>query len=89
MKITETPFWKWWVVYGKHVEALIIISLFTTIIFVYQTNNKLSEKISENCGYGEDDYYCFCEHSEAMAMKNKFESQGMEGLKLPNVSLDG
>ena len=50
------------------------------------------QEINENCGWGEDDYYCFCEKSEAMEIKNKIES-GQTGevnlFGLGNASLGG
>jgi len=73
MSFKETAFWKWWSVYGKHLEALLIISLFITLIFVYKENSALQKEVSINCGWGEEDYQCYCEKSKALEIKNKLE----------------
>lgn len=84
MGFKESSFWKWWKEYGKHFEALAIIILLISVWFVYSQNNKLSVEIKQNCGWGDEDYFCFCEKSEAMELKNKASSPG----GFLNVTLD-
>jgi len=40
---------------------------------LYQGNN-LRTKISQNCGWETEDYRCFCEKSEALAVKAKMDN---------------
>lgn len=71
MTFKETDFWQWWREYGKHIEALLIIVLLVVVWFSYTNNSKLQEKISHTCGWAEDDYECFCQKSDVIALKNK------------------
>ena len=52
----------------------------------------LKEKINENCGWGEENYKCYCEKSEAMAIKNKIDNLQnnlIENWSVPdNVTMD-
>jgi len=80
----ESSFWLWWKKYGMHIEALLIIALFLILIFLYMTNNKLQKEISLNCGWGEEDYECYCEKSVARGIKNKLENK-LYNLKIPNL----
>lgn len=88
MRFEDSNLWKWWKKYGMHIQAFIIIFLFLLIIFAYQKSNRLQEEISINCGWGGEDYECYCEKGKALEIKNKMNNPnyGMEGL---NVSLDG
>ena len=82
MGFKESPLWIWWKEYGKHIEALFIILLLSAVWFAYSENNKLSVDIKNNCGWGEEDYYCYCERSKAMEIKNIIESGVNNNLKL-------
>ena len=71
------------------VGILIMLIILGVLLFREQ---QLKKEINENCGWGEEDYYCFCEKSEAMEVRNKMESSGrpslnIGGLNLENVSL--
>ena len=59
---------------------LIMLIVLVTLLFREQL---IKKEISENCGWGEDDYYCYCEKGKSMEIKNKME---MEGLSSLNVS---
>ncbi len=73
MAFKDGKVWAFWKEYGKHIEALgILIALVLVLTAVYNDRN-LKKEISENCGWGEEDYYCYCEKSESMAIKNKME----------------
>jgi hypothetical protein len=65
---------RFWAEYGKHIEAVIVILLLITVWYSYNKNNKLQKEIKENCGWGEEDYYCYCEKSEASRIKNLLEN---------------
>ena len=56
------------------VEGLMIIGLLIVLWFMYFHDLQLKEEISLQCGWGEDDYYCYCEKSEAMKIKNLVEN---------------
>ena len=58
-------------------------------------DKELKQEISQNCGWGEEDYYCYCEKSKAMEIKNKMDigEVSLDNLTLlptenVNVSLD-
>ena len=73
--MTKGEFKKFWNKYGQHFYALSIIVLLTLIWISYSHNNQLQKEISENCGWGKEDYHCDCEKGEAIAIKNKLENQ--------------
>jgi len=72
-----------------HIEAVIvIICLFGLWFFMYQ-DHKIKERIELNCGWGEDNYYCYCEKSEAMEIKNKIENKGLDKLNVSGIYFEG
>ena len=81
----ESPFTIWFDKNGKHVVAFVVIVLLTASIIGLAKYSKIQEEINENCGWGEDDYYCFCEKSDAMKLKNEFrDKQGEVYLNFTN-----
>lgn len=68
----------------------IFIFLMVIGILLYQ-EHKITSGIEENCGWGEDDYYCVCEKNMAQemryAMENKENISFTMGFNLSNVSL--
>ena len=61
----------------KRIEPFIALGvLILLLILAYQlhTGNNLREEISQTCGWGEEDYRCFCEKSEAIAIMNKMNN---------------
>lgn len=74
MDFKDTPFWKWWREYGKHLEAVAIIILLITVWYAYSDNSKLQKEISLSCGWGEENYQCFCQKDEALAIKDKIDN---------------
>lgn len=69
----DSGLWKWWKNYGEHFTApLILIAL---IILGYQlyVDDQLKENISENCGWGKDDYQCYCVRSQYENLKAQYE----------------
>lgn len=75
MEFKETAFWKWWIVYGKHIEALAIVGLLILCWFTYYKNNKLQEKIEDKCGWEGEDYYCVCEKGAVLDLEEKLKNQ--------------
>ena len=55
---------------------------------MYQ-DHKIKERIELNCGWGEDNYYCYCEKSEAMEIKNKIENKGLDKLNVSGIYFEG
>jgi len=53
--------------------SIILFIIFSVTMIVKDHNLKL--EINENCGWGEDDYKCYCEKSEAIGIKNKLEGE--------------
>ena len=95
MSFADTKFHKTFKKYEKFIMAVegLCIMLMLIGLWVYFYNDyNIKREINENCGWGEDDYYCFCEKSEAMEIKNKIES-GQTGevnlFGLGNASLGG
>lgn len=68
------------------IEGILIILLLVSVWIAFFNSEKLQDEISENCGWGEEDYVCFCEKSESIALQNKFNGLN---LGLNNVSLAG
>jgi len=70
----QDEFMKWWNKYGNFVAgiSIIIFVVFAWTMVIKDHNLKL--EINENCGWGEEDYRCYCEKSESMAIYNRLES---------------
>jgi len=61
-----------------------VVILLVALITIGVQDHNLKEEISENCGWGEEDYECYCQKSEAIALKNELDFD-MEDI---NVSVD-
>jgi len=86
MTFYETGFWIWWRKYGDHLTApLILIALIILGSMLFK-EQELKRNISQNCGWGEHDYYCYCEKSESMEIKNKIENH--YGGEMPNIIIN-
>lgn len=59
--------------------ALGVLILLLILAFQLYQGNNLRTEISQTCGWGEEDFKCFCEKSEALAIKAKMDN---------NVSFD-
>lgn len=62
--------------FRKRIEPFIALGVLILLIILYvqvSQGNELRTEISQNCGWGEDDFKCFCEKSEAMVIKNKMD----------------
>lgn len=90
MGFQETNFWKWWKVYGIHIEALLILIAFLGIIYVYVDNSQLQEEIKTTCGWElDEDMYCSCKKDLAQAWKQEAEAQMNPFLNIPNFTKNG
>lgn len=50
-------------------------------------DNILKEEIAENCGWGEEDYYCWCEYSDVkmfdkLHIENNYSVEEIQNVKL-------
>lgn len=63
----------------------ILIMLITVAVLLYQ-DNQLKKEISKNCGWGEEDYLCYCEYSDINAIQNKLN---VGDINFTDVKLDG
>ena len=72
--------------WGVLLQGLVIIVLLLSVWFAYDKNNDLKEKINGNCGWGEEDFYCYCEKGEAVRLKNLAENQELEPIIFQNIS---
>lgn len=76
MAIEDKAYYKFYLKHQKFIHAvegiLVILMLVVLNTLAYQ-NSKLNKEISANCGWGEDDYECYCQKSEAIALKNQIE----------------
>ena len=62
----------------------ILIMLIVVGVLLYQ-DNQLKKEISKNCGWGEEDYLCYCEHSDIASIQNKLNGGG---INFSDVKLD-
>ena len=67
------------------IGIFIMLIVIGTLLFREQN---LKQEISENCGWGKDDYFCYCEKSAAMELKNKAEMTGLTPLDLSGLEVD-
>ena len=79
-------FWEWWGKYGNFIVGVSIL-LFVVVgwTMMYQ-DRQIKNTIQETCGWGEEDYYCFCEKSEAMRVKNIIEGEEFD-FNLTNLTV--
>jgi hypothetical protein len=64
-----TPFFKKYI--EPYMVIAVVILLLTLAVLLYQ-DNQLKKEISQNCGWGEDDYRCYCEHSYINELYNEY-----------------
>lgn len=65
------------VFFRKRIEPFIALGVLIIMIILcvqLYNGNELRTEISQNCGWEYEDYRCFCEKSEALAIKNKMEN---------------
>lgn len=75
----------------KKIEPFIAIGIFIMLIVIgtlLYREQTLKKEISKNCGWGEDDYYCYCERGDAMEVKNKMEMSGLSSLNVSGWGVD-
>lgn len=63
--------------FRKRIEPFIALGVLILLIILsiqLYNGNELRTEISQNCGWGEEDYRCFCEKSAAMAIKAKIDN---------------
>lgn len=70
----DSEFLKFWYKYGNHIMAPLILIMLISIWWVYFDSVQVQKEISINCGWGEDDYKCYCEKGKAMEIKNKINN---------------
>lgn len=74
---------KYYKTFKKHekvihaVEGILVILLLLLIWTSYFKSNKLQEKINDKCGWQEEDYQCYCERSEALALKSRLQNDNI------------
>lgn len=63
--------WIWWKRYGEHLTAPLILFALIFLGFMLYQDQQLKHEISENCGWAEEDYECFCMKGEVVEMRNQ------------------
>ena len=76
-----------WKKYGEPFTAISILLCLIISSSLLVQDHKLKREISVNCGWGEDDYKCWCKKSESIAMENEAKSQGLVGFGELQVNL--
>jgi len=76
---------KFTIFFRKRIEpfiALAVLILLIILAFQLYHGNNLRTEISQNCGWENEDYRCFCEKSEAVEIMNKindnFTTEGID-----------
>jgi hypothetical protein len=82
-----------WKRYGDPVVAISILIFIVFSVVMIMKDRDLKKEINENCGWGEEDYKCFCEKSKAMEIENKMKTGGftplnISGLNFSDVQMD-
>lgn len=54
-------------------EGIAIIFLISMTWISLSRSNQLQSEISENCGWGEEDYECYCKKDEAIAIRDELK----------------
>ncbi len=77
--------------FKRRIEPLIALGVLILLIVLavqLSNGNELREEISKNCGWGEEDYRCFCEKSEALAIEAKMYNLDSDIGEVPYVQMD-
>lgn len=77
-----------WKIYGKHIEAFLIIGLLLLVWFTYSQNNKLQKEISLNCGWEEETYRCVCGKDLVIPLELKMNQTDLSFVGGLNVPMD-
>lgn len=83
--LDDNKAWIWWKRYGEHLTAPLILFALIFLGFMYYEDQQLKEEISLNCGWGEEDYHCYCVKDLYWDMKNKYEGT----IDISNLSFSG
>jgi hypothetical protein len=71
--------------FKKYIEPFVGIAVVVLLLvlagLLYQ-DNQLKKEISQNCGWGGEDYQCYCEHSDINEVYNKL------GGGIPTIDYD-
>lgn len=62
----------------KRIEPFFAIGIFVLLLVLATLlwqENRIVKEISEECGWGDEDYYCVCEKSMASQLKNIMEGE--------------
>ena len=78
-RLSNSEFYLFWSKHKDLIQAVIGIAIVFLMILIWvkvYNHVQLEKTINEKCGWGEDDYQCYCEKSQALLIKNKLEEQG-------------
>lgn len=78
----EKSFRAWWSKWGEHITAISILVCLIFLSTMIYKDYQLKSEISENCGWAEEDYECFCRRGDVIEMKNSLAVELPEGLNL-------
>lgn len=53
--------------------AVAVLIMLAFLLFELSEYNRKQEEINKNCGWEEEDYYCYCEYSDVMNFKKNIE----------------
>lgn len=68
---------KFTIFFRKRIEPFIALAVLIVLIILalqLRSGLELREEISQNCGWEDEDYKCFCEKSEALRIKNMVDN---------------
>ena len=76
MSLKDNSTYKFFMEHQKFIsliEGICIIILLIGVWIMFFHSSAIQKEISENCGWGEEDYECYCQKSDAIALKNELE----------------
>ncbi len=83
---------KFIVLFRKRIEPFIglgVLILLAILVGQLYEGNNLRTEISQSCGWEDEDFRCFCEKSEALAIKAKIDNNLSFNLdEVKNVQVD-
>ena len=79
----------WWKKWGEPITAISILLCLVISSSLLVKDHNLKREISLNCGWGEDDYKCWCKKSESIAMENEAKLYGLSGVGQLELNLSG
>lgn len=76
----------------RHKQVIMVLEgIFIIILLIYMDayvikDHIIKKEIAKNCDWGEEDFFCICERSDAVAIRNELEGRGEIKIDIDELS---